>query len=278
MFVRPGSFYNKCSECSLKFLNFRVLWETETIIISTETPAIFTAKDPGKSEFLCRTRMSEVAEGTLCSNICGYSSQLHVERKPKGFCKGRFWRMCPHSGFLHRRSVFCTLVSSKTRGPGEEGAAGYCPSPPGPFVLLLTLFRFLGSRKTGFVPSFLILGVQPPFWKPPFCEPRPCLKRQSRKGTARSETRENRHGRPSTVNFQPPKSGKKKQHKHKFFGPDFLRTFLTLTPGCPGVKTLLPTTGAAGKRTFWCGRPRFSARTSMTRRVVEKVCAKKSSR
>ena len=67
----------------------------------------------------------------------------------------------------------------------------------------------------------------------------------------------------------------KKQHKHKFFGPDFPRTFLTLTPGCPGVKKFLPTTGAAGKRTFWCGRPRFSARTSMTRRVVEKLCAKK---
>ena len=70
-------------------------------------------------------------------------------------------------------------------------------------------------------------------------------------------------------------SGKKKQHKHKLFGPDFVRTFLTLTPGCPGVKKFLPTTGAAGKRTFWCGRPRFSARTSMTRRVVEKLCTKK---
>ena len=70
-------------------------------------------------------------------------------------------------------------------------------------------------------------------------------------------------------------SGKKKQHKHKLFGPDSLRTFLTLTPGCPRVKKFLPTTGAAGKRTFWCGRPRFSARTSMTRRVVEKLCTKK---
>ena len=69
--------------------------------------------------------------------------------------------------------------------------------------------------------------------------------------------------------------GRKKQHKHKVFGPDFPRTFLTLTPECPGVKKFLPTTGAAGKRTFWCGRPRFSARTSMTRRVVEKLCAKK---
>ena len=64
----------------------------------------------------------------------------------------------------------------------------------------------------------------------------------------------------------------KKQYKHKLFGPDFSRTFLTLTPGCPGVKKFLPATGAAGKRTLWCGRPRFSGRTSMTRRVVEKLC------
>ena len=69
-----------------------------------------------------------------------------------------------------------------------------------------------------------------------------------------------------------PNSGKKKQHKHKLFGPNILRTFLTLTPECPGVKKFLPTTGATGKRTFWCGRPRFAARTSMTRRVVEKLC------
>ena len=39
---------------------------------------------------------------------------------------------------------------------------------------------------------------------------------------------------------------KKTQHKHKLFGPDFPRTFLTLTPGRPGVKEFLPTTGAAG--------------------------------
>ena len=36
---------------------------------------------------------------------------------------------------------------------------------------------------------------------------------------------------------------KKKQHKHKLFGPDFPRTFLTLTPGCPGVKKFLPPPG-----------------------------------
>ena len=70
-------------------------------------------------------------------------------------------------------------------------------------------------------------------------------------------------------------SGKKKQHKHKRFSPNFPRTFLTLTPGCPGVKKFLPTTGATGKRTFRCGRPRFSAWTSMTRRVVKKLCTKK---
>ena len=66
-----------------------------------------------------------------------------------------------------------------------------------------------------------------------------------------------------------------KQHKHKLFGPDFPRTFLTLTPGYPGFKKFLTTTGAVGKRTFWCGCPRFSARTSMTRRVAEKLCTKK---
>ena len=70
-------------------------------------------------------------------------------------------------------------------------------------------------------------------------------------------------------------SGKKKQHKHKLFGPDFPRTFLTLTPGWPGVKKFLPITGAAETRTFWCGRPRFLARTSMTRRGFEKLCTKK---
>ena len=67
----------------------------------------------------------------------------------------------------------------------------------------------------------------------------------------------------------------RKQHKHKLFGLDFLRTFRTLTLGCPGVKKFLPTTGTVGKRTFRCGRPRFSARTSMTRRAVEKLCTKK---
>ena len=70
-------------------------------------------------------------------------------------------------------------------------------------------------------------------------------------------------------------SGKKKQHKHKLFGPDFPRTFLTLTPGRPWVKKFLPITGAAEKRTFRCGRPRFLARTSMTQRVFEKLCTKK---
>ena len=70
-------------------------------------------------------------------------------------------------------------------------------------------------------------------------------------------------------------SGKKKQHKHKLFGPDFPRTFLTLPPGRPWVKKFLPVTGATEKRTFWCGRPRFLARTSMTRRVFEKLCTKK---
>ena len=34
-------------------------------------------------------------------------------------------------------------------------------------------------------------------------------------------------------------SVEKKQHKHRLFGPDFTRTFLTLTPGCPGAKKFL---------------------------------------
>ena len=66
-----------------------------------------------------------------------------------------------------------------------------------------------------------------------------------------------------------------KQHQHNFFGPDFPRRFLTLTPGCPGVKKFLPFTGAAEKRTSWRGRPRFSVRTSMTRKVLKQLCAKK---
>ena len=69
--------------------------------------------------------------------------------------------------------------------------------------------------------------------------------------------------------------GRKKQHKHILFVPDFLRTFLTLTPGRPWVKKFLPITGAAEKRRFWYGRPRFLAQTSMTRRVFEKLCTKK---
>ena len=83
------------------------------------------------------------------------------------------------------------------------------------------------------VPSFRFSfrGKKPTFWKPPFCEP-------PKKEKA-------------------PNSGKEKAHKHKQFGPDFPRTFLNLAPGCPGVKKFLPTTGAAGKRTFLCGRPRF---------------------
>ena len=38
-------------------------------------------------------------------------------------------------------------------------------------------------------------------------------------------------------------SGEKKQYQRKRFGPDFLRTFLTFTLGCPGVKGLSPSPG-----------------------------------
>ena len=75
--------------------------------------------------------------------------------------------------------------------------------------------------------------------------------------------------------FNPPfqDSEEKKQHKHELFGPDLPRTFLTLTPGCPWVKRFLPIIRAAEKRTSWCGRLQLWARTSMTRRVLEKIHA-----
>ena len=83
------------------------------------------------------------------------------------------------------------------------------------------------------------------------------------------------HMKVCLVSFHMFRSGKEKQHKHKLFGPDFPRTFLTLTPGRPWVKKFLPITGAAEKRTIWRGRPRFSAQTSMNRRVLEELCTKK---
>ena len=45
-------------------------------------------------------------------------------------------------------------------------------------------------------------------------------------------------------------SGKKHNININFFGPNFLRTFLTLTRGCPGGKEFLPTIGAAGNTPF----------------------------
>ena len=53
------------------------------------------------------------------------------------------------------------------------------------------------------------------------------------------------------------------QHKHKPFGPDFLRTFLTLTTGRPGVKSFSPSAGPQrnavfGPRFFRNGRQGFS--------------------
>ena len=57
-------------------------------------------------------------------------------------------------------------------------------------------------------------------------------------------------------------SGKRKQHKHKLFGPDFPRTFLTLTPESQGSKSFSPPPGpqenaffGADVHDFWCGRP-----------------------
>ena len=59
--------------------------------------------------------------------------QLKVEREQKGgFVKGRFWRMCPRSGFWYRGTSECTLALVFVTGE-------HLPKPP--------------------------------FWKPPFREP-----------------------------------------------------------------------------------------------------------
>ena len=47
--------------------------------------------------------------------------------------------------------------------------------------------------------------------------------------------------------------------------------FVTLMPRWSGVK-VSPTAGAAGTQTSWRGRPRCFARTSMARRVLQKLC------
>ena len=49
-----------------------------------------------------------------------------------------------------------------------------------------------------------------------------------------------------------------KQHKHKLSGPDFLRTFLTLTPRM-GSKSFSPSQGRRKTPLLGCGHPRFSA-------------------
>ena len=57
--------------------------------------------------------------------------------------------------------------------------------------------------------------------------------------------------------------GKKKQHTHRVFGPDFARTLLTLRLDAQGSKSFSPSPGPQeNKDTFWCGRPRLSVRTS----------------
>ena len=49
-----------------------------------------------------------------------------------------------------------------------------------------------------------------------------------------------------------------------------------LRPDAKGSKSFSPSRGRRKKKhtTIWCGRPRFSARTSMTRRVLENPCPK----
>ena len=62
--------------------------------------------------------------------------------------------------------------------------------------------------------------------------------------------------------------------KHELSSLDFLREFRTHTHGWAGVKKFLPISRASEKRIVLCGRPRFSALTSMTRRFLEKLCEK----
>ena len=62
----------------------------------------------------------------------------------------------------------------------------------------------------------------------------------------------------------------RKRHKHKLFGPDFPRIFLTRTPGCPGVKKLLPPPGPQETHTPCCGRPRFFRAACLQNETVPK--------
>ena len=61
------------------------------------------------------------------------------------------------------------------------------------------------------------------------------------------------------------KERRKQQHEHEHFGADFR---VDISDPCARI------TRASGKHCSWCGHPRFSARTSMTRTVTEKVCTK----
>ena len=72
--------------------------------------------------------------------------------------------------------------------------------------------------------------------------------------------------------------GKKKQHKHKLFGPDFPRTFLTLTPGCPGVQKFIPITGTAEKCTLFRDfQKALETTTAMKRRkILRKICSNRA--
>ena len=143
--------------------------------------------------------------------------------------------------------------SKKKKTPQNAPELFWALFPKDPAVLKTLRDCELLRRSAFTTPPYLLLRCEP------FFERRaPC------------KTKEKLSARGSRLS-----SGKKKQHKHKLFGLDFPRTFLTLTPGRPWVKKFLPITVAAEKRTFWCGRPRFLARTSMTRRVLEKLCTKK---
>ena len=84
-----------------------------------------------------------------------------IERKEKrGFVKGRFWRMCPRSGFWYRGARECTLV------------------------------QFLGSGEHPNFRFFFRAGEhspKPPFWKQPFFSREKIVRKSSSAGSLDSE-------------------------------------------------------------------------------------------
>ena len=118
--------------------------------------------------------------------------------------------MCPHSGFLYRRSDFCTVVP------------------------------VLGSRNAGLVPSFrLWVSPKPPFWKPLFREP-PKQEARVRSSGTKAHNFLTHQLFETPVN---PRTTSRLTRRECFF-PWVQRSthkpFLSTYPaGCPGVKRTL---------------------------------------